>query len=94
MVFRAVQENENLKSVDVLLANAAEEASTGKPTLQKKKSMKMMMIKGVQNEKDELETTKYLEHWGANPEVRDKVHDFLNRAKGKDRVVSAAHHTR
>jgi hypothetical protein len=62
--------------------------STPRAKLARKPTFKNMVIKGVNSEKDEKETHMYLEHWGANPEVRDMVHDFLDKAKNNDRTVT------
>eukprot|EP01052_Picozoa_sp_SAG31_P054347 SAG31_NODE_14410_length_808_cov_0.874471_2_plen_108_part_00 len=70
------------KSIDALI-NADEQ----KPQFNKKKSMKDITSKAVHYVKDEQQTTKYLEHWGANTEVRDMVVELLRTAKAKDKTV-------
>ena len=64
------------------------EGTAEQNNMKRKATLKNLMIKGLNNEKDEIETNKYLEHWGSNPEVRDMVHEFLNTAKSKDKTVN------
>ena len=86
-VLSAVQSSLDEKN-DGLPDASQPERTAEKDSMKRKATLKKLMIKGLNNEKDEIETNKYLEHWGSNPEVRDMVHEFLNTAKSKDKTVN------
>ena len=74
-------------SADMESTESKDKTPRTKAGLKKSKSRRMI-IKGLHSEKDELETQKYIEHWGADSKVSDLVRVFLDRAKASDKTVT------
>eukprot|EP01052_Picozoa_sp_SAG31_P038809 SAG31_NODE_5256_length_2647_cov_1.875981_5_plen_114_part_00 len=70
------------RSLDALI-----NADRQNPQLNEKETMKENISKAAQNAKDEQQTTKHLEHWGANSELRDMVSELLGIANARDKTV-------
>eukprot|EP01051_Picozoa_sp_SAG22_P007968 SAG22_NODE_582_length_8879_cov_2.731663_6_plen_987_part_00 len=81
-VLQSMQQDRMNSSIDDLV-NEKSKAVEAKP-----KSLNKLMLKGLEIAKDEQDTNRYLEHWGANEEVKKMVVDFLKQAKSKDKSVT------